>query len=103
MSAPETAAAIDVTVSLPELRQSIDNLDLAILTLLAERFKVTDRIGALKQKLGLPAIDPDREASQRQYVRATARSLGLDPDFAENIWRLVVNQVVRNHLRAGPE
>lgn len=103
MSAPEVTASIEVTLSLPELRRSIDNIDSAILTLLAERFKITNRIGALKQKLSLPAVDPAREASQRQHVRATARTLGLDPDFAENLWRLVVNQVVHNHLQAGPE
>ena len=56
MSAPDPELA--------RLRGSIDNLDSALVCLLAERFKITQRVGELKAELGLPPADPQREAQQ---------------------------------------
>lgn len=46
-----------VPAELTELRASIDNLDRAVICLLAERFKITQRVGHLKAATGLPAAD----------------------------------------------
>ena len=45
---------------LTSLRQSIDNIDAALVHLLAERFKFTQQVGKLKAATGMPASDPDR-------------------------------------------
>lgn len=79
------------------LRASIDNLDNAIVCLLAERFKVTQRVGRLKAKLGLPAADPHREAKQITRLRALASTADLDPEFAEKFLTFIVREVVRHH------
>ncbi|MFQ3595085.1 MAG: chorismate mutase, partial [Sphingomonadaceae bacterium] len=48
--------------SLQDFRRSIDNIDAALVHLLAERFKITKRVGAFKAASGLPPADPAREA-----------------------------------------
>jgi chorismate mutase len=69
--------------SLRDLRDSIDNIDAAMIHILAERFRCTKKVGALKAKLGLPPADPDREAEQVSRLRHLASVAKLDPDFAE--------------------
>ena len=49
--------------TLSEFRSSIDNIDAALILLLAERFKVTGKVGDYKAKVGLPPADPARELS----------------------------------------
>ena len=80
-----------------QLRQSIDNMDSALIHLLAERFRVTQRVGELKSDLGLPASDPDREARQVARLRQLAVDSHLDPEFAEKFINFVVAEVVRHH------
>jgi chorismate mutase len=84
---------------LDELRGSIDNLDSAIVHLLAERFKCTQQVGALKAAHGLPPADPEREASQIARLRGLAEDAQLDPVFAEKFLRFIVDEVVRHHRR----
>ena len=82
---------------LQRLRASIDNLDAAIIHLLAERFRVTREVGHLKAEQALPPSDPQREARQVARLRRLASEAGLEPDFAEKFHAFVVAQVVRNH------
>ena len=49
---------------LAEYRSSIDNIDAALVHLLAERFKVTRRVGEYKAAVGMPPADLEREALQ---------------------------------------
>jgi chorismate mutase len=81
-----------------DLRASIDNLDAAIVHLLAERFKCTQQVGRLKAKHGLPASDPQRETSQISRLRRLAEDARLDPEFAETFLTFIINEVVRHHL-----
>ena len=87
----------DTHPELARLRASIDNLDTAIICLLAERFKVTQAVGHLKAELGLPAADPERETQQIARLRALARVAHLDPEFAEKFLNFIVSEVVRHH------
>jgi chorismate mutase len=79
------------------LRSSIDNLDAAIVHLLAERFKCTQKVGELKAQHGMPASDPGREARQIDRLRRLARDADLDPVFAERFLNFVVAEVIRHH------
>ncbi len=85
------------------LRGSIDNMDSALVHLLAERFKVTKRVGELKAAAGLPAADPEREAEQIARLRALAVDADLDPEFAEKFLTFIVTEVVRHHERLVAE
>ena len=82
---------------LQRLRASIDNLDAAIIHLLAERFRVTREVAHLKAEQALPPSDPQREARQVASLRRLASEARLEPDFAEKFHSFVVAEVVRNH------
>lgn len=82
---------------LHELRDSIDNMDAALVHLLAERFKLTQTVGRLKAEHGMPPADPGREADQIERLRALAHSSGLDPAFAEEFLNLIIQHVIRSH------
>ena len=82
---------------LMRLRDSIDNMDAALVHLLAERFKVTQQVGVLKAAHGLPPADPAREARQIARLRSLAEQAKLDPEFAEKFLTFVVAEVVRHH------
>lgn len=87
----------DSPARLKELRGSIDNLDAAIVHLLAERFKCTQEVGLLKARSGLPPADPQREAEQIQRLRRLAQEASLDPVFAEKFLNFVIDEVLRHH------
>lgn len=93
----------DAYEELLRLRSSIDNMDSMLVHLLAERFKVTQRVGLLKAKHGMPPADPDREAQQIARLRALADESQLDPEFAEKFLHFIVREVVRHHERIANE
>jgi len=90
----------EAIAKLHSIRRSIDNLDAALIHLLAERFKFTQRVGVLKAEHGLPPADPAREREQIQRLRALAEESHLDPEFAEKWFNFVVAEVIHHHLEA---
>ena len=82
---------------LAELRASIDNIDAALVHILAERFRATQRVGYLKAEHGRPPSDPAREAVQIARLRRLAEEAGLDPHFAEKFLAFIVDEVIRHH------
>ncbi|MGW1768390.1 chorismate mutase [Streptomyces sp. NPDC002073] len=95
----------NVREELSRLRDSIDNIDAAVVHMLAERFKATQQVGHLKAKHHLPPADPAREASQITRLRELAESAKLDPAFAEKLLNFVIAEVIRHHetIAAGEE
>jgi chorismate mutase len=91
---------VDDDPILRECRSSIDNIDAALIHLLAERFKITKRVGEHKATAGLPPADPDRESVQIARLRDLADAAGLDPTFSEKFLRFIVDEVIRHHNRA---
>ncbi|OYN87944.1 chorismate mutase [Parenemella sanctibonifatiensis] len=87
----------EVYAELMRLRASIDNMDAALVHLLAERFRITQRVGILKARHGLPPADPQREAQQIARLRHLAEDSHLDPEFAEKFLNFIVSEVVRHH------
>lgn len=93
----------EVPEELLALRDSIDNMDAALIHLLAERFKITQRVGVLKAAKGLPPADPAREKAQVARLRALAVESHLDPEFAEKFIGFIVAEVVRHHTEIAGE
>lgn len=87
----------DVRAELDDMRSSIDNIDAALVHLLAERFKCTQRVGRLKATHDLPPSDPDREARQIERLRNLAVESDLDPAFAEKFLTFIIDEVIRHH------
>ena len=81
------------------LRGSIDNIDAAIVHMLAERFKCTQEVGRLKAQYKLPPADPARERDQIQRLRDLAEHARLDPAFAEKFLNFIIAEVIRHHER----
>ncbi|WP_298742934.1 chorismate mutase [uncultured Microbacterium sp.] len=91
----------DATAQLQNLRASIDNVDAALIFLLAERFRCTKQVGVLKAEHGMPASDPSREEHQIARLRRLALDADLDPEFAEKWFNFVVAEVIRHHTAAA--
>jgi chorismate mutase len=90
----------EIAVTNPELqrlRESIDNIDAALIHLLSERFKCTQAVGEYKAAHGLAPADPVREAAQIARLRSLAETAKLDPDFAEKFLNFIVKEVIRHH------
>jgi chorismate mutase len=84
---------------LAEFRRSIDNIDAALVHLLAERFKITKAVGRYKASVDLPPADPERERAQVARLRSLAEESGLDPVFTEKFLRFVLAEVIQHHQR----
>ena len=83
--------------ALEEIRASIDNIDAALVHMLAERFKNTQKVGRLKAEHNLPAADPVREERQISRLRQLAADADLDPEFAEKFLAFIIDEVIRHH------
>lgn len=92
-----------IPTELAAYRQTIDNLDAALVHILAERFRCTQRVGVLKAERNLPASDPAREEQQVARLRELAEESGLDPVFAEKFLRFIVAEVIRHHEAIASE
>ncbi|PAZ15443.1 chorismate mutase [Streptomyces sp. SA15] len=88
---------------LDRLRDSIDNIDAAVVHMLAERFKCTQQVGHLKARHQLPPADPAREARQITRLRALAENAKLDPAFAEKFLNFIIGEVIRHHERIADD
>jgi chorismate mutase len=88
---------------LKALRSSIDNIDAALINMLAERFKCTQKVGVLKATNDLPPADPAREKIQIERLRQLAADANLDPDFAEKFLNFIVREVIRHHEAIAAE
>ena len=88
---------------LSELRASIDNIDAALIHMLAERFRCTKAVGHLKATYGLPPADLAREQQQIARLRRLANEANLDPDFAEKFLNFVIREVIRHHEQIAAE
>ena len=91
------AGVVGIPDELAQARATIDNIDAALVHILAERFRCTQRVGHMKARLDLPPADPAREARQVRRLRSLARASGLDPDFAEKFLGFMVREVIRHH------
>ena len=84
-------------------RASIDNIDAALIHMLAERFRITKAVGEYKARTSLPVSDPGREERQIARLRALAEDANLDPDFGEKFIRFIIDEVIRHHEKAKNE
>ena len=93
----------DTSAKLADLRASIDNIDAAVIHMLAERFRRTKEVGVLKALEGMPPADPAREKFQIERLRQLAADANLDPDFAEKSLNSIIREVIRHHEQIKAE
>ncbi|GAA4644158.1 chorismate mutase [Pontixanthobacter gangjinensis] len=90
----------DTDPQLASYRRSIDNIDAALIHMLAERFRITQAVGEYKARVTLPPADPDRESRQVARLRKLAEEAHLDPEFSEKFLRFIIEEVIRHHEQA---
>jgi chorismate mutase len=101
---PPKLAAVEPIEQIEDLRRSIDNLDNALIAILAERFRLTEKVGKLKAAGGFEALDAERERSQLERFRQLATAYGLDMDVVRDVMTKIFQHVKSRHqvlLRGG--
>jgi chorismate mutase len=83
--------------SVERMWDSIDSIDVAIIHMLAERFRWTRVIGGLTVRHGLLTA-----GQQIDRLRELAAMAGLDPNAAEQFHAFVVSEVIRQHDAVRP-
>lgn len=83
--------------TLREYRESIDNIDASLVFILAERFKVTQKVGHFKKNHDLPPADPDREKRQIERLKNLAKEANLDPEFSAKFLQFIIEEVIKHH------
>ena len=79
----EAAAALD------SLRSDIDRIDSSLIDLLAERMKISEAIGEIKEKSRLTVLQTGRWNSVLKKARTMAKEKDLDEDFITEIFNLI--------------
>ena len=97
MSDDQTTDAHRAAQLLAVQRGHIDNLDAILVYTLAERFKATQAVGALKASHELPPSDPAREQRQIERLQKLAEDADLDPEFAKKFLSFIISEVIRHH------
>jgi chorismate mutase-like protein len=80
---------------LPALRARIDELDAALIGIIAERLEVCRRVAAVKETNASPVIQPDRVRDVVATRRQEAIDAGMDADFAEQLFRVLLAETHR--------
>ncbi len=81
-----------MVAELTALRDQIDEVDKALLALLAKRLELVAEVGEVKSHYGLPVYVPEREAAMLASRRQEAESLGVPPDLIEDVLRRVMRE-----------
>lgn len=81
-----------MVAELTALRDQIDEVDKALLDLLARRLQLVAEVGEVKSRYGLPIYVPEREASMLASRRKEAELLGVPPDLIEDVLRRVMRE-----------
>jgi chorismate mutase/prephenate dehydrogenase len=77
-------------VTLDELRRALTDLDRQLLTMVAERQRLSREVARVKRDTGYPTRDYERERTVILGARKSAGELGVSPDLAESVMRLLI-------------
>lgn len=80
---------------LGDLRNQIDRLDSEIIESLKMRFNIVERIGDLKMKNNVTALQVHRMDAMMKKIGEMAEKVGLRPDFVEEIYHVVHEESVK--------
>ncbi|MCS4541012.1 MAG: prephenate dehydratase [Euryarchaeota archaeon] len=84
---------------LEEIRRKIDSIDFQIRELIAQRIQLLYDIKKIKTKLRMEVYDEKRELEIIDKAIEHAKQLGIDPEFAQSLTRVLINYARRKeHL-----
>jgi len=92
-------------MALEDLRKRLNELDRQLIELIAERQSVVEQVGELKRNEGQGTRDYQREKQVLDGARASAQELGIAPDIAEEVMRLLIQTSLtrQEHARVRAE
>lgn len=88
-------------MELTALRDKIDEVDKAILSLISERLALVNNIGKIKQQHSLPIYDPEREAEILALHCEEAKLQNISPALIEDILRRLLRESYVNENNKG--
>ena len=102
MTAPRTVAidarkAPEDCATMVDVRQGVDALDRALVTLLAERQRYMDAAARIKPNRDA-VFDQARIDDVVAKVLKAAEPAGLSPDIAEPVWRLLIDRCIAHEF-----
>ncbi len=77
-------------IEIKKLRDTIDDIDEQILTLISKRLKEVKKVVALKKQHNMPVFHPAREEDLISRLRSQAEKAGMYPDFIEDLYRVII-------------
>ncbi len=84
------SSSLTFDTAIRQLRNSIDNIDEQILTLISKRFAEVEKVVALKKQHNMPVFHPAREEDMISRLRDAAQKRDMDPDFMEELYRVIL-------------
>ncbi len=77
---------------LADCRKRIDAVDIQILSLLNERTKIVQEIGAVKQQFAMPIYEPKREDAV--YRNVQENNMGpLSPEAVKRVFERIIDEM----------
>lgn len=92
---PTPHHATGAPVDLSALRTRIDELDAELVRIVAERLAVCREVAEVKQRMATAIIQPARVRDVVTSRRGWAIAAGVDPDFVEQLIRVVLTETHR--------
>jgi aspartate aminotransferase len=89
--------------SLEDYRVKIRETDRQLLSLVAERFALGDKVAEVKKSKGLPTIDPDAEKATLDNLTQSAANLGITNSFARRLGELLIQETVAIENKTRPQ
>jgi chorismate mutase/prephenate dehydrogenase len=92
-------------MALQDLRKRLNELDRQLIELIAERQAVVEQVGEFKRTEGQVTRDYQREKQVLDGARGSASELGIEPDIAEQVMRLLIQTSLtsQEHARLRAE
>jgi len=88
-------------VTLDDLRQRVTDIDRQLISLVAERKRVSGEVARVKRATGYPTRDYEREREVILGVRTIATELGVSPALAEDLIRLLIRSSLTTQEQAS--
>ena len=82
----------DYLTVLEDFRKEIDSIDQQMVDHLSKRQNLVEQVVALKKAHNLPVYHPAREENLISDRRQQARQAGLDPDYVEELYRIILRR-----------
>lgn len=94
-----TGTVSQVTQTLAPYRQQLDQINQALVDLLAHRMDICRTIARVKSTHQIPMMQPQRVTSTLDTVRALAAERQLRPDYLDTLFTVIIKETCEEEQR----